>query len=67
MSLSALRDDSLLRYYESVRKEVEADRNSMRAGHTHFFANNDVVKKYAADLRRELEQRRLNCPPILWL
>lgn len=67
MNLSALRDESLLRYYESVRKEVEADRDSMRRGFTHFFANSDGIKKYAADLRRELERRRLSCPPILWL
>ena len=67
MSLSALRDESLLRFYESVRKEVEADRDSMRRGHTHFFANSDGVKKYAAGLRQELERRRLSFPPILWL
>ena len=67
MSLSALRDESLLRYYESVRREAEADRESLRRGHTHTFANSDVVRKYAADLRQELERRRLNCPPIVWL
>ena len=67
MSLSALSDESLLRFYESVRKEVEADRDSMRCGYTHFFANNDGVKKYAAGLRQELERRRLSFPPILWL
>ena len=67
MSLSALSDESLLRFYESVRKEVEADRDSMRRGYTHFFANGDRVKKYAAGLRQELERRRLSFPPILWL
>lgn len=67
MSLSGLCDESLLRYYESVRKEVEADRDLMRRGHTHFFANSDGVKKYAAGLRQELERRRLRFPPILWL
>jgi hypothetical protein len=67
MSLSALSDESLLRFYESVRKEAEADRDSMRRGYTHFFVNNDGVKEYAAKLRRELERRRLSRPPILWL
>ncbi|MGA7998274.1 MAG: hypothetical protein WCA28_25715 [Bradyrhizobium sp.] len=67
MTLSALSDESVLRFYESVRKEVEADRDSMRRGHTHFFVHNDGVKKYAAGLRQELERRRLNFPPILWL
>ena len=67
MSLSALSDESLLRFYESVRKQVEADRDLMRRGYTHFFVNNDDVKKYAAGLRQELERRRLSCPPLPWL
>ena len=67
MSLSALNDESLLRFYESVRKEVEADRDSMRRGYRHFFANSDGVKKYAAGLRAEMERRRLNFSPISWL
>lgn len=67
MSLSLLRDESLLRFYESVRKEVEADRDSMRRGYTHFFANSDSVRKYAAGLREELERRRLSFSPIIWL
>lgn len=67
MSLSALSDESLLRFYESVRKEVDADRDAMRRGYAHFFVNNDGVKEYAAGLRQELERRRLSYPPILWL
>jgi len=67
MSLSALSDESLLRFYDSVRKEVEADRDSRRRGHMHSFANSDGVKKYAAGLRAELERRRLNFSPIMWL
>jgi hypothetical protein len=30
MSLSVLSDESLLRYYENIRKEVEADREAKR-------------------------------------
>ncbi len=67
MSLSALNDESLLRFYDGVRKEVEADRDSMRRGHRQFFANGDDVKKYAAGLRAEMERRRLNFSPIMWL
>ena len=67
MSLPALSDQSLLHFYESIRKEVEADRDSMRRGFRHFFANSDGVKKYAASLRAELERRRLSYSPIAWL
>lgn len=67
MSPSALSDESLLRFYDSVRKEVDADRDSMRRGYTHFFANGDTIKKYAAGLRGEMERRRLSFSPIVWL
>ena len=66
MSASALSDESLLRFYDSVRKEVEADRDSRRRGHMQFFANGDGVKKYAAGLRAELERRRLKFSHIIW-
>ena len=67
MSLPALSDQSLLRFYESIRKEVEADRDSLRRGHRYFFANSDRVKRYAASLREEIERRRLSYSPIAWL
>jgi hypothetical protein len=67
MSASALNDESLLRFYDNVGKEVEADRDLRRRGHTHFFANGDGVKKYAAGLRAEMERRRLSFSPINWL
>jgi hypothetical protein len=67
MSLSALSNESLLHFYESVRKEAEADRDSIRRGHRHFFANDDGVKRYAASLRKEMERRRLSYSPIIWL
>jgi hypothetical protein len=67
MSLSDLSDESLLRYYESIRKEIEADREAMRRGHKHFFANTDAIKKYAASLREEMDRRRLSYSPIVWL
>lgn len=67
MSISALSDESLLRYHDSIRGEVEADRDSMRRGHKHFFTSSDGIKKYAANLRVEMERRRLNYSPIPWL
>jgi len=48
MSISALNDESLLRFHDSIRREVEADRDSMRRGYRHFFANSDGIKQYAA-------------------
>jgi hypothetical protein len=67
MSLLTLADESLLRFYESIRKEVEADRHSVRRGYNHCFANSDGIKRYAASLRQEIERRRLSVSPILWL
>jgi hypothetical protein len=67
MSLSVLSDQSLLSYYESIRKEVEADRELRRRGHRHFFTNSDAIKKYAASLREEMNRRRLSYSPIVWL
>jgi len=54
-------------FYESIRKEVEADRESMRRGHKHFFANGDAIKKYAASLSEEMDRRRLSYTRIVWL
>jgi hypothetical protein len=48
-------DESLLRYYESIRREVEAGRKAASLGSRHFFAAGDSVKKYAADLRDEMD------------
>jgi hypothetical protein len=67
MSVTALSDESLLRFYDSVRKEVEADRASRLRGLLHSFANGDGVKKYAAGLRAEMERRHMNFSPIIWL
>ena len=67
MTLSALSNESLQCFYESIRNEVEADRDAMRRGHTHFFADSDAIKKYEASLREEMDRRRLSYSPIVWL
>jgi len=36
MGLSNLRDESLCRFYDGIRREVEADRRPQKTGH--FFA-----------------------------
>jgi hypothetical protein len=68
---SDLSDESLKGFYESIRKEVEADRESMQRGHKHFFANSDDIKRYAAslaaNLSEEMDRRRLSHTRIAWL
>jgi hypothetical protein len=66
MDLSNGADESLLHYYESIRREVEADRKAASLGSRHFFASGDSVKKYATDLRDEMTRQRLKFTPIEW-
>ena len=61
MSASDLSDESLLRYYDSIRKQVEADK-----GNKHKFTTSDSIKQYAESLRLELYKRRLPHLPIDW-
>jgi len=67
MSVSDLSDESLKSFYESIRNEVEADRESMQRGHKHFFAHGDAVKEYAASISAEMDKRRLSYTRIVWL
>ena len=62
MDFSRSNDQSLLRYYESVRRQVEADKSL--TGRHRFVG--DTAKQYAERLRQELEQRRLQFKPIDW-
>jgi hypothetical protein len=61
MDLSNSKDESLLHYYESVRRQVDADR---QAGRYRFASHG--VKRYAEKLREELDRRRLRFRPIDW-
>ena len=61
MSVSDLSDESLLRYYDNIRTQVEAER-----GNQHKFMTADSVKEYAESLRTEIFKRRLRCAPIDW-
>jgi hypothetical protein len=61
MAAENLRDENLLRLYDSVREQVEADRLSK-----HKFASGPSVKEYAEALRREMTKRRLQHTPIEW-
>ena len=55
-------DESLLAFYENVRRQVAAD---ARLGNRYRFAG-DSVKRYADQLRNEMDKRRLNYTPIEW-
>jgi len=63
MSLSAsdLRDESLLRFHDNIRTQVEADRGSK-----HKLMTADSIKEYAETLRIELVKRHLRFTPIDW-
>jgi hypothetical protein len=60
MNFGDLSDESLLRYYESIRGQLAAD---LRSG-SHLMG--DVVKARADDLLTEIRQRRLSVTPIFW-
>jgi hypothetical protein len=62
MDFASSKDQSLLRYYESVRRQVDADK--WLGGRYRFVG--DTAKQYAERLREELERRRLQFTPIDW-
>jgi hypothetical protein len=61
MSLENLSDESVARYYESIRQQAEADRR-----HKEHFTANPSVRERADKLRQEMIKRRLHHSPINW-
>ena len=61
MSLEKLSDESVERYYESIRQQAEADR-----AHKHHFTASPTVRERAEKLREEMVRRRLQHSPINW-
>ena len=61
MSVEKMPDQRLVRYYENIRQQVDADR-----GHKHQFATGPTVREYADRLRNEMIRRRLQHAPIDW-
>jgi hypothetical protein len=59
---SRSRDESLLVFYESVRRQVDAD--IMSGGGYRFIG--ESVKHYADRLSEEMDRRRLRFTPIDW-
>jgi len=62
MNFSNAKDDSLLVFYESVRRQVEADANN--GGRYRFVG--ESARQYAERLREEMDRRRLKFTPIDW-
>ena len=62
MDFLNISDESLLAYYESVRRQVAADTTF---GSCHRLVGTSV-KKYAERLTMEMDRRRLDFKPIVW-
>lgn len=61
MNLLNLTDESLIAYYESIRRQAMADG---RIGHRRLVGA--TVKEYADRLKAEMVRRRLEFTPIVW-
>jgi hypothetical protein len=62
MDFAHSKDQSLLQYYESVRRQVQADKSL--TGRHRFVGH--TARQYAERLREEIERRRLPFMPIDW-
>jgi len=60
--LSKSSDESLLVFYENVRRQVDAD---IKSGGSYRFIG-ESVKQYADRLGEEMDRRRLRFTPIDW-
>ena len=61
MSLDRISDESLALYYESIRKQADADR-----AQNHHFTASPTVRERAEKLREEMIRRKLRHSPIRW-
>jgi hypothetical protein len=61
MNFSNARDETLIAFYESVRRQVRAD---IQSSGRRFVG--ETAKKYAEHLREEMDRRRLLFKPIDW-
>jgi len=62
MNFLRSKNESLLVFYENIRRQVEAD---MQSGGRYRFAG-DGVKQYPDQLREEMDRRRLRYSRIDW-
>jgi hypothetical protein len=61
MSFENMSDESIARYYESIRQQAEADR-----AHKYHFTAGPAVRERAEKLREEMVKRKLQHSPIRW-
>jgi hypothetical protein len=61
MSFERISDESVTRYYESIRQQAEADR-----GHKYHLTDSPSVRDRAERLREEMDRRKLHYSPIRW-
>jgi hypothetical protein len=61
MAVENMPDERLLRFYENIRQQVEADR-PLR----HKLTSGASVLQHAEQLRSEILRRRLDHTPIDW-
>jgi hypothetical protein len=62
MNFDNTADESLVAYYENVRRQVDAD---IKSGGSYRFIG-ESVKQYADSLGEEMDRRRLRFTPIDW-
>jgi hypothetical protein len=62
MDFFGVTDESLLSFYENVRRQVTAD--DMFGSHYRLVGS--TVKQYADRLKDEMDRRRLRFTPIDW-
>ncbi len=62
MKPTQTKDETLLTFYESVRRQVKED---IKTGGQYRLAG-EGVKQYAEELRQEMDRRRLQYSPIDW-
>jgi hypothetical protein len=60
MDFSNSKDESLLSFYENVRRQVDADKFAK------YRFTGQSVKDYSERLREEMDRRRLKFTPIEW-
>jgi hypothetical protein len=61
MSFDKLSDESVTRYFESIRQQADADRSNK-----YHFTSSASVRERAEKLRDEMIRRRLQHSPIRW-
>ena len=61
MGITSLSGQSILRLYDNICNQVDADR-----GFRHKFMTGDTVKQHASSLLDEIVGRRLQHTPIEW-